>query len=88
MPLFDKNGKGVNAVHLARRLKANQNLEWEAWVHTNDGKKIRGRLITVRRSKLATEYARKKLQQEASKKQKIRQKNLWVSSGSGSLPSE
>jgi hypothetical protein len=70
MPLFDKNGNGVNAVHSARRLKANQNLEWEAWVHTNDGKKIPGRLIIVRRSKLATEYARKKLKQEASKKQK------------------
>src|SRR6266478_5577482 len=43
--------------------------EWETWVYTSDGKKIRGRLIIVRRSKLATEYARKKLKQEASKKQ-------------------
>lgn len=71
MPLFDKNGKRLNPVHLARRLKPNQNLEWETWVHANDGMKIRGRLIIVRRSKQATEYARKKLKQEASKKQKI-----------------
>ena len=71
MPLFDKNGKRLNPVHLARRLKPNQNLEWATWVHTNDGKKIRGRLIIVRRSKQATEHARKKLKQEASKKQKI-----------------
>src|ERR1019366_729616 len=70
MPLFDKNGKRLNAVHLARRLTPNQNLEWGVWVHTNDGKKIRGRLIVVRRSRQATEYARKKLRQEASKKQK------------------
>lgn len=70
MPLFDKKGNSVNAVHLARRLKkANQNLEWEAWVNASDGKKIHGRLIVVRRSQLATEYARKKLKQEAGKKQ-------------------
>ena len=71
MPLFEKNGKRLNPVHLARNLKPDQNLEWETWVHTDDGKKIRGRLIIVRRSKQATEYARKKLKQEASKKQKI-----------------
>ena len=71
MPLFDSNGKRLNPVHLARKLKPNQNLEWETWVHANSGKKIGGRLIIVRRSKQATEYARKKLKQEASKKQKI-----------------
>ena len=71
MPLFDNNGKCLNPVHLARKLKPNQNLEWETWVHANGGEKIRGRLIIVRRSKQAAEYARKKLKQEASKKQKI-----------------
>ena len=71
LPLFDKKGKRLNAVHLARKLRPNQNLEWGAWVHTENGKKIEGRLIIVRRSKQATEYARKKLRQQASKKQKI-----------------
>ena len=71
LPLFGKSEKRLNAVHLARRLKPNQNSEWEAWVHANDEKKkIRGRLIIVKRSKQATEYARKKLKQEASRKQK------------------
>ena len=70
LPLFDKNGERLNAVHLARKLKPNQNLEWEAWVHANNGKKIQGRLIIVRRSKQATEYARKRLKREASKKQR------------------
>jgi hypothetical protein len=70
MPLFDKNEKRLNPVHLAKRLTPSQNLEWETWVRTKDGKKIRGRLIIVRRSKQAAEYARKKLKQEASKKQK------------------
>ena len=67
--LFNKKGRGLNAVHLARKLKPNQNSEWEAWVHTNDGKKKRGRLIIVKQSKQATEYARKKLRHEARRKQ-------------------
>jgi hypothetical protein len=39
-------------------------------VHTDSGNRVGGRLIIVRRSKQATEYTRKKLRQEASKKQK------------------
>jgi hypothetical protein len=70
LPLFDKEGNRLNPVHMARRLKSNQNSEWEAWVHTDSGNRVGGRLIIVRRSKQATEYARKKLRQEASKKQK------------------
>lgn len=70
LPLFDKDGRRLNAVRLARKLRRNRNAEWEAWVHRDDGKKIEGRLIIVRRSKEAAEYARKKLRQQASKKQK------------------
>jgi hypothetical protein len=70
LPLFDKMGKRLNPVHLARGLRPNQNFEWEAWVHTESGTRVRGRLIIVRRSKQAAEYARKKLEQQASKKQK------------------
>lgn len=70
LPLFDKDGKRLNAVQLARKLRRNRNLEWEAWVHANGGKKIAGRLIILRRSQKAAEYARKKLRQQASKKQK------------------
>ena len=71
LPLFDKEGNRLNAVHLARGLRPNQKFEWEAWVQTGRGKKVGGRLIIVRRSKQATEYARKKLKQQASKKQKL-----------------
>ena len=70
LPLFDKARKRLNPVDLARGLRPNQKSEWEAWVHTENGKRIRGRLIIVRRSKQATEHARKKLKQHASKKQK------------------
>lgn len=69
LPLFDRDGNRHNAVRLARRLRRRQNAEWEAWVHGGDSK-IAGRLIIVRRSQQAAEHARKKLRQQASKKQK------------------
>jgi hypothetical protein len=70
LPLFDKDGKRLSAVGLAKSLRRNQSLEWETWVRANGGNRIEGRLIIVRRSKEAGEYARKKLRQQASKKQK------------------
>ena len=70
LPLFDQKGERMHAVHLARGLRPNQRFEWEAWVHTGSGTRVAGRLIIVRRSKQATEHARKKLKQQASKKQK------------------
>jgi len=69
LPLFGKNGNRLTVLHLARKLGPNQKSEWEAWVHPTSGKGVGGRLIIVRRSKQATENARKKLKQQASKKQ-------------------
>ena len=40
LPLFDKEGNRLNAVHLARGLRPNQKFEWEAWVQTGRGKKV------------------------------------------------
>ena len=71
LPLFDKEGNRLNAVHLVRGLRPNQKFEWEAWVQTGSGKKAGGRLIIVRRSKQAIKCARKKLKQQASQKQKL-----------------
>ena len=70
LPLFDKEGNRFNVVRLGKKLRRDQTMEWEAWDHTDGGQKVKGRLIIVRRSKKATEYARKKLRQQASKKQK------------------
>ena len=53
----------------ARKLQPNRNRECAAWVHNGEAPQIRGRLIIVRRSRQATEYTRKKLRQQASKKQ-------------------
>src|SRR5258707_2561912 len=69
LPLFDETEKRLDVVRVARRLKPHQNMECAAWVQNGEGKRIVGRLMIVRRSKQAAEYARKKLRQQASKKQ-------------------
>ncbi len=68
LPLFDETKQRLDVVRVARRLKPNKNTEYPAWVQ-NQGKRIPGRLMIVRRSKLAAEYAQKRLRQQASKKQ-------------------
>ena len=69
LPLFDKAQRRLNVLKVARELHLNRNMECPAWVHSDESTRIRGRLIIVRRSRQATEYARKKLRQQASKKQ-------------------
>jgi len=69
LPLFDAKGKRINVVKAAQKLKPTGSAEWAAWVKSEQGKAMKGRLIAVRRSKQATGYTRKKLKQQASKKQ-------------------
>lgn len=70
LPLFGESGERLDVVTLARKLKPAESTEWAAWVHCAPDPAIKGRLIVVRRSKQATEYARKKLKQQAIKKQR------------------
>jgi hypothetical protein len=70
LPLFTEMEERLDVPRIARKLKAHQNRECAAWVHTGGGYRIPGRLLMVRRSKQATEYARQKLKQQASKKQR------------------
>jgi Transposase DDE domain len=70
LPLFNEAAKRLDVVKLARKLKPHQNMECAAWVQSGPDEWIKGRLLIVRRSKQAAEYARKKLKQQASKKQK------------------
>ena len=70
LPLFTETKKRLDVLKIARKLKVNRNMECAAWVYTSGGYRIQGRLLIVRRSKQATEYARKKLKQQASKKQR------------------
>lgn len=68
LPLFTETEKPLDVLSIGRKLKAHQNMECAAWVQHGD-QRIRGRLLIVRRSKQATEYARKRLKRSASKKQ-------------------
>lgn len=70
LPLFDEAEKRLDVLKIAKKLRLNQTLECVACVQgIPDDRWIKGRLLVVRRSKQATEYARKKLKQRASKKQ-------------------
>ncbi len=69
LPLFDEKGRRLDAVNLARRLKANECMEWAAWVHSGDTERIQGRLIVVRRSRQAAALALKKLKRQAVRRQ-------------------
>jgi hypothetical protein len=69
LPLFDEEGKRIDVVRVARKLPPHQDQECVAWVQNGEGQRIQGRLIIVRRSRLAAQYARKKLRQHASRKQ-------------------
>ncbi len=69
LPLWSRKGKRMMPVKLAAKLRPRQTREWAAWVDGGQEQAIPGRLIAVRRSKSATEYARKKLMRRASRKQ-------------------
>ena len=70
LPLFDEAEKRLDVLKIAKKLRLNQTLECVACVRGIPGDRwIKGRLLVVRRSKQATEYARKKLKDRASKKQ-------------------
>ena len=76
LPLFTETEKRLDVLKIARKVKANQNMEHVAWVQRGHGC-IKVRHLIVRRSRQATEYARKKLKRRASKKQtKLSEKAL------------
>lgn len=70
LPLFDGQRKSLDAVKLARKLKADESKQWAAWVTGGQNKWIQGRLIIVRRSKQAAALALKRLKRQAVRKQK------------------
>jgi Transposase DDE domain len=70
LPLFNRAEKRLDVVQLARKLKPHQSKEYAAWVQSGPDEWIEGRLLIVRRSKQAAEYAHKKLKQQAHKKQR------------------
>ena len=70
LPLWDERGRKWAVLKPARTLSPKQTGEWAAWAGREAGPAMAGRLIVVRKSRQAAAYARRRLQQIASKKQK------------------
>jgi hypothetical protein len=70
LPLRDDGGSRLDVLKPARTLSPKQTGEWATWVQRPSGATIPGRLVIVRKSRQAAEYARRRLQQMASRKQK------------------
>lgn len=67
LPLYDKPGTRVDILRQLRRLRIGDIGAWPAYVHA-DGEVFAGRLIGLRRSRRAAQFARKRLKREASRK--------------------
>ena len=70
LPLWDAREQKFAVLQAARTLSPKQTGEWAAWVRPAAGPAIAGRLLAVRRSQQAADYARQQLRRIASKQQK------------------
>ncbi len=77
LPLYDKQGKRLDVLAMARGLAPGRSQEWAARVKHPSGGWIKGRLIAVRRSREAARLIRERLKKAASKKQRTLSKESW-----------
>jgi len=78
LPLFTRQGKRLKTLEHLRSLADGQAGDWDAWFQSpEDGRMIKGRLCSLRKSKEAIELAKKRLRRMASKKgKKLRAETL------------
>jgi hypothetical protein len=77
LPLYAGSEKQVDVLRLFRPLRIGHTKEWRTEVKHPDGGRITGRLIALKRSAEATRLARRRLQINASKKQKKVSSESW-----------
>jgi hypothetical protein len=77
LPLFDEGENQLNVLRLFRKLSVGQIEQWAAQVKHPGGGWVQGRLIALKRSAEATRLARRRLQANASKKQKKVSPQSW-----------
>jgi Transposase DDE domain len=77
LPLYAGGEKRLDVLQLFRSLKNGQTKEWDTEVRPPDGGRIAGRLIALKRSAEATRLARRRLEMNASKKQKKVSAESW-----------
>jgi hypothetical protein len=77
LPVFDVDGNHLDVLQLFRKLKVGQVQQWGTQVRNPDGGWITGRLIALKRSAEAARLARRRLEINASKKQKKLSSESW-----------
>jgi hypothetical protein len=70
LPIFDTGEKQIDVLRLFRKMKVGQTQQWTTQVKHPRGGWVSGRLIALKRSAEATRLARRRLEINASKKQK------------------
>jgi hypothetical protein len=80
LPIFDVGDAGenqLNVLRLFRKMKVGQIQHWATQVKHPNGGWVPGRLIALKRSAAATRLARRRLERNASKKQKKVSPESW-----------
>ena len=77
LPLFDADENRVNVLRLFRKMRVGQTQEWSTQVKHPNGGWVEGRLMALKRSAEATRVARRRLEINASKKQKKVSPESW-----------
>ena len=78
LPIFDAQENRLNVLRLFSKMKVGQIQQWTTQVKHPDGGWIPGRLIALKRSAEATRLARRRLEINASKKQKKISPESWA----------
>ena len=78
LPVFDAEGNAFDLLRLFRKMKVGQIQQWWTRVKHPSGGWVPGRLIALKRSAEATRLARRRLEINASKKQKKVSPESWT----------
>jgi hypothetical protein len=78
LPVFDAGENQLNVLRLFRKMRVGQIQEWATQVKHPGGGWVSGRLIALKRSAEATRLARRRLEINASKKQKKVSPASWA----------
>jgi hypothetical protein len=78
LPVFDAEGNALDVLSLFRKMKVGQIQQWRTQVKHPSGGWVPGRLIALKRSAEATRLARRRLEINASKKQKKVSPESWA----------
>jgi hypothetical protein len=80
LPLYLQNGTRAPLLSWLKKLKVGAVQDWPTWVY-HEGTWIRGRVVAIKRGRIAARHARAQLKQTALKKQKTLSKQAIFAAG-------